>query len=75
MIDMTDFNKLTAEEKLACAADWIAFWRTIQRDLSRIEIAETPEEKTAVDAKIAAADPAAIEDKYKPKSIEEGAGK
>jgi len=57
MIDMTEFKKLeTHEERLAYTAAQVAGWRGIQRDLYRIDQAETPEEKVAIEAKIATAD-------------------
>jgi predicted transcriptional regulator of viral defense system len=57
MIDMTEFKKLeTHEARLAYAAEQVGFWRGIQRNLYRIDQAETREEKVAIADKIATAD-------------------
>jgi hypothetical protein len=61
MINMKEFQQLPVEKQRAYAADQVAFWRAIQRNLDRIDTAETPEEKAAITSKIAAADVAAID--------------
>ena len=49
---MTEFKDMTLEEKRVYAAEQVAYWRAIQRDLDRHETALTSEEKTAIDARI-----------------------
>ena len=63
-MNKTDFNTLDPEQKRSYAAEQVAFWRAIQRDLDRIETALTDSEKTALKARVDAADVAAIDDKY-----------
>ncbi len=50
---MTEFKDMTLEEKRVYAAEQVAYWRNIQRDLDRHETALTSEEKTALEARIA----------------------
>lgn len=50
---MAEFKDMTLEEKRVYAAEQVAYWRAIQRDLDRHETALTSEEKTALEARIA----------------------
>jgi len=49
---MADFADLTLEEKRAYAAEQVAYWRAIQRDLDRHASALTVEEKTAIEGRL-----------------------
>ena len=48
-----EFKDMTLEGKRVYAAEQVAYWRAIQRDLDRHETALTVEEKTALEARIA----------------------
>ena len=50
---MAEFKDMTLQEKKVYAAEQVAYWRAIQRDLDRHETALTSEEKTALEARIA----------------------
>jgi len=50
---MAEFKDMPLAEKRVYAAEQVAYWRNIQRDLDRHETALTSEEKTALEARIA----------------------
>jgi hypothetical protein len=60
-MNMKEFQQLPPDKQRAYATEQVAFWRAIQRNLDRIDTAETAEEKAAITAKIATADVAAID--------------
>ena len=49
---MAEFKDLTLEEKRTYAAEQVAYWRAIQRDLDRHAAALTVEEKTAIEGRL-----------------------